>query len=319
MTDFTGNPAGLPPLGFTHGGRFHADDVFSAALLKILRPDIRIYRGNQLPKNFGGIAFDIGDGPFDHHQKQPPRRKNGAAYASFGLLWREYGHHFLPEKAAASFDDKFIQPLDIDDNKGTGNTLAGLIGAYNPTWDSGESGDDAFEEALAVAQSLLLHKLNSLMAMERGHAVVRAALEKMQNGVVILENYVPWKPVLVPSEAEFVIFPSERGGYSLQCVPRDFTGKAGHKVPLPFAWQAAPAQQLQELTGVPDVTFCHASGFMCAVGSQAGALALAKLAKQADVRRKEERAARKAAVETAQATPGEEGVQASLQGAGGAL
>lgn len=292
--DFSGNPAKLPQLAFTHGGRFHADDVFSAALLRIMRPDIRVYRGNQVPKNFSGIVFDIGDGPFDHHQKEQQRRKNGAAYAAFGLLWREYGHHFLPERAAQSFDDKFIQPLDIDDNKGTGNTLAGLIGAYNPTWDSDGDADAAFEEAVGVAQSLLAHKLESLAAMERGHAVVRAALEKMQEGIVVLEQYVPWKPVLVPSEAEFVVFPSERGGYSLQCVPRDFNGKTGHKVNLPREWHACPAPELQQLSGVPDVTFCHASGFMCSVGSVEGAKNLARRAKAEDEARKAERAARKA-------------------------
>ena len=301
--DFTNNPAELPALAFTHGGRFHADDVFSAALLRILRPDIRVYRGNQVPNNFSGIVFDIGDGPFDHHQKNPERRKNGAAYASFGLLWREYGHHFLPQKAAQSFDEKFIQPLDIDDNKGTGNTLAGLIGAYNPTWDSSGDGDTAFEKAVEVAQSLLAHKLESLAAMERGHVVVRGALEKIQEGIVVLEYYVPWKPVLVPSEAEFVIFPSERGGYSLQCIPKDFNGKTGHKVPLPRTWNAAPAQQLQELSGVPDVTFCHSSGFMCSVGSVEGAKNLARRAKAEEEQRKQERAARKAALESQEGNP----------------
>ncbi|MFV0351940.1 MAG: hypothetical protein ACK5JF_06465, partial [Oscillospiraceae bacterium] len=71
--DFSGNPAKVPSLGFTHGGRFHADDVFSSALLRILRPDIRIYRGMEVPKGFSGIAFDIGNGPFDHHAKNSPR------------------------------------------------------------------------------------------------------------------------------------------------------------------------------------------------------------------------------------------------------
>ena len=35
----------IPAKGFTHGGKFHADDVFSTALLQILRPDIQITRG----------------------------------------------------------------------------------------------------------------------------------------------------------------------------------------------------------------------------------------------------------------------------------
>ena len=35
----------IPAKGFTHGGKFHADDVFSTALLQILRPDIQVTRG----------------------------------------------------------------------------------------------------------------------------------------------------------------------------------------------------------------------------------------------------------------------------------
>ena len=43
---------------FTHGGKFHADDVFSAALLLYLNPEIQISRGNQVPEDFDGIVFD---------------------------------------------------------------------------------------------------------------------------------------------------------------------------------------------------------------------------------------------------------------------
>ena len=35
----------IPANGFTHAGKFHADDVFATALLQILRPDIKITRG----------------------------------------------------------------------------------------------------------------------------------------------------------------------------------------------------------------------------------------------------------------------------------
>ncbi len=292
--DFSGNPAGIPQLGFTHGGRFHADDVFSAAFLQLLRPDIRIYRGLQVPKNFSGIVFDIGDGPFDHHKKGSPRRANGAAYAAFGLLWREYGHFFLSPEEAKRFDDKFVQPLDIDDNKGTGNVLAGLIGAFNPPWDSNEDADAAYYQAVDVARALLGRKLRSLAAVERGKQRVAEALGSIEDGLVVLDEYIPWKPVLVESDAQFVVFPTPRGGYSLQCVPKDYNGKTGHKVPLPPAWHARPEAELQALSGVPDVSFCHASGFMCSVGSIEGARALVKKAKAEYEACRAERAAQKA-------------------------
>ena len=40
----------IPANGFTHAGKFHADDVFATALLQILRPDIKITRGFRLSK-----------------------------------------------------------------------------------------------------------------------------------------------------------------------------------------------------------------------------------------------------------------------------
>ena len=42
----------IPANGFTHAGKFHADDVFATALLQILRPDIKITRGFTVPDDF---------------------------------------------------------------------------------------------------------------------------------------------------------------------------------------------------------------------------------------------------------------------------
>ena len=47
----------IPAKGFTHGGKFHADDVFSTALLQILRPDIQVTRGFVVPDDFDGIVY----------------------------------------------------------------------------------------------------------------------------------------------------------------------------------------------------------------------------------------------------------------------
>ena len=42
----------IPEVVYTHAGRFHADDVFGAALLKILKPEVAIRRVFQLPEDF---------------------------------------------------------------------------------------------------------------------------------------------------------------------------------------------------------------------------------------------------------------------------
>ena len=116
----------IPGKAMTHGGKFHADDVFSGALLTILNPEIQIQRAFQVPEGYTGLVFDLGWGRFDHHQNGAPVRENGVPYAAFGLLWREFGEEFLLRHCSkedtarefARFDEQFVQPLDLDDNTG---------------------------------------------------------------------------------------------------------------------------------------------------------------------------------------------------------
>ncbi len=271
----------IPNKAFTHGGRFHADDVFSAAFLKILNPDIKIERGFKVPENYEGIAFDIGDGEFDHHQKNREVRENGAPYAAFGLLWRKYGELLLPKEQVQRVDFHFIQPLDIDDNTGTGNQLAQLISAYNPAWDSDENPDECFEKALDIAYDLLLHKIEGLKAINRAEEYINTALNSMKHGIVILEKYAPWKQQLIPSKnAQFVIYPSQRGGFCAQGVPISFSSSA-LKTPFPEEWAGASESDLKALSNLETIRFCHVGRFLVTTATMQDAISACELAVQA--------------------------------------
>ena len=113
----------IPANGFTHAGKFHADDVFATALLQILRPDIKITRGFVVPDGFDGIVYDVGFGMFDHHQEPRECRPNGVPYAALGLLWRVLGPGLVGERQARLIDENYIQPLDLNDNSGEQNSL----------------------------------------------------------------------------------------------------------------------------------------------------------------------------------------------------
>ena len=93
----------------THGGKkFHGDDIFGIAFLDLLFGDVYCYR---IPYNEtidfdilnNRIIFDTGNGKFDHHQKGGNGEhirlnkalKKAIPYASFGLLWEEYGKQLL--------------------------------------------------------------------------------------------------------------------------------------------------------------------------------------------------------------------------------
>ena len=261
----------LQDIAMTHGEKFHADDVFSSALLRMINPDIKIMRVFDVPEGFGGLVFDIGYGRYDHHQQDAEKRENGIPYASFGLLWREFGADvigdgagFTPEQAAkeaAHFDETFIQPLDADDNTGCGNQLAGVINTFNPSWDSAEPADRCFEEAVNFALVILKRKMESVRSVQRARRMVEDALSNSRDHIVVLSRYAPWKPVLIMSDAEFVVYPSQRGGYSAQVIPTDFDGK-NIKCNFPEEWAGKTKEELRSLSGIGTLTFCHKGRFL---------------------------------------------------------
>ena len=38
----------LPDQAFTHGAKFHSDDVFATAFLRLIKPEIQVTRGRQI-------------------------------------------------------------------------------------------------------------------------------------------------------------------------------------------------------------------------------------------------------------------------------
>ena len=226
----------IPANGFTHAGKFHADDVFATALLQILRPDIKITRGFVVPDDFDGIVYDIGFGMFDHHQEPRETRPNGIPYAAFGLLWQVLGPGLVGERQARLIDENFIQPLDLNDNTGEQNSLCDAIGFFN-----------------------------------RADEKVQQAYKNSRDGIVVLPCYLPWKNGLYKTDALFVIYPSQRGGWSAQCVTDHKTKKP--KLPFPQSWAGQPQEVIEQKSGIEGISFCHASRFLITAKDKETALA----------------------------------------------
>lgn len=265
--------------GMTHGGKFHADDVFSSALLKIINPKIEITRTFHVPENYEGIAFDIGYGKFDHHQADAEIRENGMPYAAFGLLWREFGESLVGAEEAARFDEKFIQPLDEDDNTGCGNQLARVIGRWNPNWDSTEPVDVCFKQAVTVAGEILQKEFSSILSIQRAQGLVEQALANSTDNIVILPQFAPWKNVLIPSDAQFVAYPSQRGGFSAQVIPLDFDTSVP-KCNFPEEWAGKSAAELKDISGVETLSFCHNNRFLISADTLEDVIKACKTARE---------------------------------------
>jgi uncharacterized UPF0160 family protein len=286
----------------THNGSFHADEVFALAALSLLGEPIEIVRTRDADALAAadvrvdvGFASDPAAGDFDHHQKGGAgERSNGVRYASFGLVWREYGARLCDGDGdvAERVDRSLVQGVDAND---TGQavvapildgvrpmTVSGMIGGLNRRWDEQLSPAEErarFDEALALASPIIAREIASAAAQQRAVRIVEAAVSGARDARVIeLERDVPWKEVVVAQApaALFVVYP-KRQGWGLEAVPREL-GSFTNRRDLPEAWAGLDGPDLARVTGVDDALFAHAKRFLVVARSRAGIDALAELA-----------------------------------------
>jgi uncharacterized UPF0160 family protein len=286
----------------THDGSFHADEVFAIAALGLLGEPVEVVRTRD-PDAVAeadlridvGFRDDASTGDYDHHQRGFERaRDNGVRYASFGLVWREFGARVCggDQDVANAVDDTLVQPVDAND---TGQrltqslidgvrpmTVNAIVGGFNPRWDEDLTLDaerERFDAAVDLARGILSREVASAASARRAMRIVGEAIAAAgDQRVVELPVNAPWKQVLVPEapDALFVIYP-KRQGFGLEAVPREL-GSFENRRDLPAAWGGLEGADLVAVTGVEDAVFCHAKRFLAVARSRTGIERLAELA-----------------------------------------
>ncbi|HEU4322164.1 MAG TPA: MYG1 family protein [Roseiflexaceae bacterium] len=278
----------------THNGVFHADDVFAAATLRLHQPGIEIRRTRD-PQVLAGakLVFDVGGGGYDHHQPGGNgERSNGMPYASFGLIWRDYGSQVCDgdQAVADEVDRLLVQQVDAGDS---GVDLAVQKGAVrpvsvndvffwtNPSWQEGQEATDfdrAFEAAVQLAQVILLRAVEQARGRVRARDIIQQALATQRDPrIIVLDRYVPWQEAVhehAPS-AVYIVYPSA-GSWRVQGVPTE-SGTFKVRRLLPSPWAGLDNEALRQATGVADATFVHRSLAIAGADSMQGACALAQL------------------------------------------
>jgi uncharacterized UPF0160 family protein len=234
----------------THDGSFHADEVFAIATLQLLAAEERdgdgsvevvrtrdrdLISGADLRVDVG-FRDDPATGDFDHHQRSFDRvRPNGVRYASFGLIWHEFGARACGGDAqvADAVDATLVQSVDAADS---GQRLAelvvddvhpmtvgGVIGGLNARWDevlSPAEERERFEQALELARGVLAREIASVASARRAVRTVEEAIAAAEDPrLVDLPVNAPWKRALVPAapEALFVTYPKRRSSCAANC------------------------------------------------------------------------------------------------------
>lgn len=289
----------------THGGSFHADDLFACATLKILYPCakiIRAKRGESLPK--GDIVLDIGGiydpqrNLYDHHQKEGAGFHEGSTipYASFGLIWKHFGMQVCKGNKGVweRIEKKIVLPTDAVDNgiapnKNLEEGVSSYFGdqvflVFSPTWEEGEEDiDKVFLEQVENAKRVIEREIYVAFADTKGEEMINSSYQNTKDKRVIelkenFPRYLYQDFLCQFEEPLYVIYPSaDKKTWNAEGI-RKSLGTLESRLPFPQDWRGSlDDASLANITGVTDAVFCHRSGFLASAKSKEGAMKLVEL------------------------------------------
>jgi uncharacterized UPF0160 family protein len=285
----------------THDGRFHADEIFALAVLNLIFPDLELVRSrdeNVIKK--ADIIVDVGHAYdpekliFDHHQRSfTLKRKSGIPYASFGLVWKQYGESLCGSSQTAEYiDSVIVQTIDADDNgieiydtkiEGVGfHTLSDIIDSFVPRYvDDDEKVKIGFDRALKFATAYMKRQIKLAKELfEVALPNIRKAVKNAKDPrILIFDKFDKTWLNFIAGESEdalFAIFPTHRKTWAIRSVP-----KRGQKFEyfklLPAEW-AGRQKDFANITEVQDALYCHNGCFLAEANSLEGADRLAGIA-----------------------------------------
>lgn len=148
----------------THGGNFHSDETFCNAFFgKFLSEAVVFRAGQTLPEKEtlkpGVFIYDTGFGKLDHHQKGGNGTHHSTntfvkhiPYASFGLVWKNYGKSFCDRIAKAYGNSELSQFLfDFMEE----NLVIGIDAADNGIYPRTPYSHDPFR-VLSISNTITL-------------------------------------------------------------------------------------------------------------------------------------------------------------------
>ncbi len=270
----------------THAGNFHADDVFGTVFLNKYWGNITVIRLKEHQDDGKTMAYDIGLGEFDHHGKDyDKKRSNGIHYCGFGLLFQKFGLDYFkkinvpdPEATFKVFDYLLVNMIDAIDNgelsiESSYNiyTLSSLIELFRPKFNEDKDEDLCFLEATNFASLIFDLVLKDAVSKVEAINIVRNT--PIKNKILILDKFLPYEYAIfnLNLDVDFVIYPSNRGGYAAHTVPTFYHGFTP-RVPLKKEWGGLKNEALQSVSGIKTARFCHKNLFLFTADTEEDAL-----------------------------------------------
>lgn len=282
----------------THDGHFHCDDVMCYAILKLLYKDIKLIRTRDEERlKECDILFDVGDrydppnNVYDHHFLDSPIRVNGVPYASAGLIWEHFGLELLARKLPnrslkeleeihRKIDKNIIQSIDAHDtyyspaHLGMHYSLPQVVSSFLPPWQKFEKMDDKFLEAAEVCIKVLENNIFYLDSLYEAEKIILEKYEEASEAFLVLEQFIPFEPCILRYNLKIyaVVYKVKDDEWLVQSVSH----RNGRKL-FPMEWAGKKGEELEEIAGIKDITFCHPARFAAGHKTKEGAIEMARV------------------------------------------
>lgn len=255
-----------------HAGAFHADDAACVALIQLVygTENVSVRREFKVESTDGfDFVLDIGQVDevsdnlvrLDHHPASGKQEDKGVLTTVKNGNGEDVAipHCAFTKLAKLVFADESAEvqeelmqivliPLAMQDNgiEVNGYTPRSFpfpfVHEFNGTWD--EDGSPAaqyerFMQAVVIVRQVLERIVIRARSKFAAASIANAAISNSKDGIVVLPQFVPWQDYVLAANAgtdkwKLVVFPSNRGGYMLQVVPRE-AGSFASWVSIPEA------------------------------------------------------------------------------------
>ena len=189
--------------------------------------------------------------------------------------------------------DNGIKQYDTDKEKRykVNTDLSARVGSFNPWWNQ-ETNDEIamiqFKKAMEcvgkeLIESVLFIYKGWLPAREIVADSIKNRFEIHKSGQILkLNQFCPWiehfyeihEQTPIDPLPIYTLFQDTKGGWRIRAVPKE-VGSFDNIKPLPDIWCGKRNDELDEICGVKDCVFIHASGFIGGNKTYEGALAMA--------------------------------------------
>lgn len=271
----------------THSQQFHIDELIAIALLdtyvfKDSKYEIVRTRDNKILESAAQdpecFLVDVGGhyNPallnFDHHQNDDALCwKDGLPYSSCGIVWKwlretKKLHQHMNEETMDIIERDLIRRVDKHDNGIEKMSELIFLIMYNRKPDDPKAQDSQFKRALRAAKDYFINYFAYVRGNIKAEKEIEKCIKKSEGyvDIVVCDSNIKdaSKRIAQLTDKKMVIYPHSNGTWAIKTIPKDPHKEFSQKCPAPDAWRGLKEQELEKVSGIKGLYFCHKGGFL---------------------------------------------------------